>query len=167
MNIKCFSVHNGNLCEEYSAGCFVEFPGQEIPIGVALNTQLHTCKLKIATFKGGYIMWQKWFLYYKELLIKERIRPPWEQILFFKRSFTFEKGCSWRELLFDPVVSLWCAYLFQLMRKCHNHRSQKGLLFSAMIINIHSYALVYVWLDNVKIWDSISCDILSEIVWCH
>ena len=32
------------------------------------------------------------FPYHKELLLKERIRSFWEQILTFKRSFHFEKG---------------------------------------------------------------------------
>ena len=49
------------------------------------------------------------FPYFKELLIKERIRSLWEQILSFKRISHFEKGRIWRESLFDPVVSLWCA----------------------------------------------------------
>ena len=51
--------------------------------------------------------------YHKELLLKERIRFLWGQILSFKRSSHFEKGCNWREALLDPVVSLWCAYLFK------------------------------------------------------
>ena len=45
-----------------------------------------------------------------ELLLKERIRSLWEQILSFKRSSYFEKGRNWRELLLVPVVSPWCAY---------------------------------------------------------
>ena len=45
------------------------------------------------------------FPYHKELL--------WEQILSIKRSSHFEKGRNWRKSLFDLVVSLWCAYLFQ------------------------------------------------------
>ena len=57
---------------------------------------------------------------HKELLLKERIRSLWEQILSFKRSSHFEKGRNWRESLLDPVVSLWCLmyhlveWLFQL-----------------------------------------------------
>ena len=49
------------------------------------------------------------FPYLQELLLKERIRPLWEQILSFKRSSYFEKGRNYRESLLDTVVSLWCA----------------------------------------------------------
>ena len=49
------------------------------------------------------------FSYYEELLIKERIRSLWEQILSFKRSSHFEKGRNCKESLLDPVVSLQCA----------------------------------------------------------
>ena len=41
------------------------------------------------------------------------MRSHWEQILSFKRSSYFEKGRNWIESLLNPVVSLWCAYLFQ------------------------------------------------------
>ena len=41
------------------------------------------------------------FLYCKELLIKERIRSLWEQILSLKRSSYFK-----RDAIEDPVVSL-------------------------------------------------------------
>ena len=34
------------------------------------------------------------FPYHNELLLKEGIRTPWEQILSFKRSSHFEKGCN-------------------------------------------------------------------------
>ena len=50
------------------------------------------------------------FPYHKELLLKERIRSLWEQILYFKRSSHFEKGHNWREPLLDPVDSLWCGF---------------------------------------------------------
>ena len=63
---------------------------------------------KKVTFKGGHLLWQSDFLYHKELLLKERIRSLWEQILCFKRSSYFEKGRNWRESLLDPVVSLYC-----------------------------------------------------------
>ena len=53
------------------------------------------------------------FPYHKELLLKERIRSLWEQILSNKRSSHFEEGRNWRESLLDPVVSLGCALLFQ------------------------------------------------------
>ena len=46
------------------------------------------------------------FPYQKELLLKERIRSLWEQILPFKRSSHFEKGRNWKVSLLDPVVSL-------------------------------------------------------------
>ena len=35
----------------------------------------------------------------------ERVRPLWEQILYFKRSSHFEKGRNRGESLLDPVVS--------------------------------------------------------------
>ena len=41
----------------------------------------------------------------KELLLKERIRSLWEQILVFNRSSHFEKGHNCRESLLDTVVS--------------------------------------------------------------
>ena len=44
--------------------------------------------------------------YNKELLLKEKIRFLWKQILSFKSSSHFEKGRNRREPLFDPVVSL-------------------------------------------------------------
>ena len=37
------------------------------------------------------------FPYYKELLIKERIRSLWKQILSINRSSNFEKGRNRRE----------------------------------------------------------------------
>ena len=46
--------------------------------------------------------------------MKEIIRSSLrEQIISFKRDSYFEKGCNQRETLLNPVVSLWCAYLFQ------------------------------------------------------
>ena len=74
--------------------------------------QLRTFVIKIVIFKGGHIMWYKWFPYLMYLFLKEVIRSLWEQILSFKKSSYFEKGGDWRESLLDPVVSLWCAYLF-------------------------------------------------------
>ena len=50
-----------------------------------------------------------YFTYLKELLLKERIRSLWGQILSFKRSSHFVKGRNCRESLPDTVVSLWCA----------------------------------------------------------
>ena len=41
------------------------------------------------------------------MLLKERIRSLWEQILPFKRSSHFEKGRNRRESLLIPVVSFW------------------------------------------------------------
>ena len=46
------------------------------------------------------------FPYIKDLLLKERIRSLWEQILFFKRSSHFEKGHNCRESLLDTVAFL-------------------------------------------------------------
>ena len=46
------------------------------------------------------------FPFHKELLLKERIRSPWEQILSFKRGFHFENGRKYRKSLLDPVVAL-------------------------------------------------------------
>ena len=50
------------------------------------------CVIKIVTFKGGHLMCDSDFRYYKELLIKERICSLWEQILSFKKSSHFGKG---------------------------------------------------------------------------
>ena len=43
---------------------------------------------------------------HKELLLKERIRSLWEQILFFKRRSHFENGSYCKKLMLDTVVSL-------------------------------------------------------------
>ena len=56
---------------------------------------------KIVTFKGGHPMWLKWFLYHRELLLKERICSLWEQSLSLKRKSHFEEGCNWRVSLLD------------------------------------------------------------------
>ena len=50
-------------------------------IGVAPITQLRMCIIKIVTFKGGHLSGKRDFPYHKELLLKERIRSLWEQIL--------------------------------------------------------------------------------------
>ena len=55
------------------------------------------------------------FPYLKELLLKERIRSLWEQILSFKRSSDFEKGSNCKESLLDTVVSLYFAYFFSVL----------------------------------------------------
>ena len=49
---------------------------------------------------------------HKELLLKERIRSLWEQILSFKRSSNFEKGRNCRESLLDTVVFLFDVCIF-------------------------------------------------------
>ena len=43
---------------------------------------------KIVTFKGG----KSDCPHHKELLLKERVRSLWEQIIAFKRSSHFERG---------------------------------------------------------------------------
>ena len=60
-------------------------------IGLTPITQLHTCIIKIVTFKGGHSCGKSDLSYHKELLLKERIHSLWEQILSFKRSSHFEK----------------------------------------------------------------------------
>ena len=97
-------------------------------IGLAPITHLRTCIIKIATFKGGHPMCKIYFPCHKEHLLMERIRSLWEQILSIKRSSHFEKRCKWRESLLDPVVSLWCAKLFQ--RQCFS----KLVIFIAKIV---------------------------------
>ena len=47
---------------------------------------------KKVTFKGDHSMCKSDLSYRKELLLKERIRSLWEQILFFKKSSHFEEG---------------------------------------------------------------------------
>ena len=74
-------------------------------IGVAPIAQITHVRNKIVTFKGGHLCDISDFLYYKELLIQERIRSLWEQILSFKRSSDFEKGRNQRGSLLDRVVS--------------------------------------------------------------
>ena len=72
-------------------------------IGVATITQVTHVRNKI---QGRLQCDKNDFPYAKELLIKERIRSLWEQILSFKRSSHFENGRNWRESILDPVVSL-------------------------------------------------------------
>ena len=55
-------------------------------IGVSPITQLRTCVKIIVTFKGGHSCGKSEFPFHKEMLLKERIRSIWEQILSFKRS---------------------------------------------------------------------------------
>ena len=59
------------------------------------------------------------FPYLKELLLKERICSLWEQIISFKRSSHFEKGCNCRELLLDTVVPLMCVTFSGFVEKVH------------------------------------------------
>ena len=61
-------------------------------IGVAPMTQLRVCVTKIVHIHGRLPNVVSDFPYHEELLLKERIRPLWEQILSLKRNFTFEKG---------------------------------------------------------------------------
>ena len=65
---------------------------RSVYIGVAHITQVTHVRTKIVTFKGGHLCDKKDFPYHKELLLKERIRSLWEQILSFKRSSHLEKG---------------------------------------------------------------------------
>ena len=46
------------------------------------------------------------FPYYKELLIKEIIRPLWEQIISFKRSSHAKRDANEENHFLDSVVSL-------------------------------------------------------------
>ena len=76
---------------------------------------LRTCVIKKVTFKEVVECDKSDFSYYKELLIKKRIRSLWEQILSFKRSSHFEKGRNRRESLFDPVASLYVRNYFGIL----------------------------------------------------
>ena len=67
-----------------------------------LLRRLRTCVIKIVSFKEV----TSDSPYLKKLLLKERIRSLWEQILSFKRSFHFGKERNCRESLLDTVVSL-------------------------------------------------------------
>ena len=49
------------------------------------------------------------------LVLKERIRFLWDQILFFKRSSHFEKGRNLRESLFDTVFSFDVLNFFSIL----------------------------------------------------
>ena len=46
------------------------------------------------------------FLYLKELVLKERIRSLWGQILSFKKSSHLENGRNCRKPMLDTVVSI-------------------------------------------------------------
>ena len=94
-------------------------------------TQLRTYLIKIATFKGGHLMWQTWFPCHKELLLKERIRFLWEQILSFKRSSHYEKGLTWRESLLDPVVSFGVRNFFNVLATPFQANNAKTTSFLA------------------------------------
>ena len=60
-------------------------------IGIAPNTQLRTCVIKIVTFNGGHLMCKSYFPYHQELLLKERIRSLWEQFFFVLREVPISK----------------------------------------------------------------------------
>ena len=60
--------------------------------GVAPITQLRTWIMKKVHIQGRSPKVDSDFRYRKELLLKERIRSLWEQILSLKRSSHFEKG---------------------------------------------------------------------------
>ena len=53
-------------------------------IGVAPITQLRTCITKLVHIQGRSPNVVSDFPYHKELLLKERIRSLWEQVLSFK-----------------------------------------------------------------------------------
>ena len=64
-------------------------------IGVAPIMQVKHVPYKNSNIQGRSLNVIKViFSYYKELLIKERICSQREQILSFKRSSHFEKGCN-------------------------------------------------------------------------
>ena len=70
-------------------------------IGVAPITQVTHMHNKNSNIQGRShnVVKVIWMSYYKELLLKDRIRFLWEQILSFKRSSHFEKGRKWTESL--------------------------------------------------------------------
>ena len=76
-------------------------------VGVAPITQYtHVRNIDSNTQRELTLCGKTDFQYLKELLLKERIRSLWEQIISFKRSSYFEKGRNCRESLLDTVVSL-------------------------------------------------------------
>ena len=63
-----------------------------LSIGVAPITQVTHVRNKNSNIQGRSLNLISDCLYYKELLIRERIRSLWEQILSFERSSHFKKG---------------------------------------------------------------------------
>ena len=80
-------------------------------IGVAPITQVSHMRNKNSNIQGRSLnVIKRDFPFYKELLIKESIRSPWEQILSFKRSFHFKRDAIEENHCLYPVVSISCAY---------------------------------------------------------
>ena len=79
---------------------------QDLCIGIAPFTQYTHMHNKNSNTQGSSPNVVSDFPYLKELLLKERICSPWEQIRSFKRISNFEKGHNCRESLLDTVVSL-------------------------------------------------------------
>ena len=71
---------------------FETLPISTINIGLASITQLGTCVINSNIQGWSPNVGKSDFPYNKELLLKERIRSLWEQILSFKTSSHFEKG---------------------------------------------------------------------------
>ena len=65
-----------------------------ISIGVAPIAQLRACVTKIVHIQRRSPNIVSDFPYHKGLLLKERIRSLWEQILSFKIHSNFKKGCD-------------------------------------------------------------------------
>ena len=63
-----------------------------LSIGVAPIKQVTHVRNKNSNIQGRSLNLISVFPYYKELLIRERIRFLWEQILSFERSSHFKKG---------------------------------------------------------------------------
>ena len=101
-NTARFTLSNNN-----SIHCGDVFLATWTHNGVAPITQVTHVRNKNSNIQGRSLNVIKVsFPYYKELLIKVRIRSLWEQILSFKRSSHFEKGRNCRESLLDTVDSL-------------------------------------------------------------
>ena len=102
-SLKILHLPNHHWQLQRSPACMFKSlqPENSYVIGEALITQYTHVHTKNNNTQGS----SPYFPYLKELLLKERIRYPWEQVLSFKRSPHFEKGRNCRESLLDAVVS--------------------------------------------------------------
>ena len=105
------------------------------------------------------------FSYHKELLLKERIRSLWEQILSFKRSSHFEKGWYLKRIsAWSSSLPLWCVTFSAFWLRHWRYVNVAFLVIftcfkTTLVMFANTCATVYVlkvlFLFSHKIWNSL------------